>query len=130
MCLVNPDILSFDAHEGLELFFSDANALAFARRGGMAAYGLIPTWRDLSTLRAEHIFTRWLTLASLAGDPRQFARNAMITATCGLGLLTPESVTESFALARGVAKLIRAIAGQPQPFIETQPMSAIASTGS
>lgn len=130
MCLVNPDILSFDAHEGLELFFSDADALAFARRGGIVAYGLIPTWQDLSTLRAEHIFTRWLTLASLAGDPQQFARNAIITATCGLGLLTPESVTESFALARSVGKLIRAIAGQSPPFIETQPITASESAGS
>ena len=130
MCRVNPDILSFDAHEGLELFFSDANALAFARHGGIVAYGLIPTWQDLSTLRAEHIFTRWLTLASLAGDPQQFARNAIITATCGLGLLNPESVTESFALARSVGKLIRAIASQPQPLIETQPITASESTGS
>jgi hypothetical protein len=111
MCRTNPDILSFDAHEGLELFFSDANAVAFARGGGMVAYGLIPTWQDLTALRAEHVFTRWLTLASLAGDPRQFARNAMITATCGLGLLSPESVTESFALARRVGELVRELAG-------------------
>ena len=130
MCRVNPDILSFDAHEGLELFFSDGNALAFARNGGIVAYGLIPTWQDLRTIRAEHIFTRWLTLASLAGDPQQFARNAIITATCGLGLLTPESVTESFALAQRVGKLIRAIADQPQPFIKTHPIVASESTGS
>jgi hypothetical protein len=130
MCCVNPDILSFDAHEGLELFFSDADALAFARDGGTIAYGLIPTWQDVSTLRAERIFTRWLTLASLAGDAEQFARNAIITATCGLGLLTPDSVTESFALARGVGKLFRAIAGQQKPFIEIQPMAASESTGS
>ncbi len=110
MCLVNPDILSFDAHEGLELFFSDANALAFTRRGGIVAYGLIPTWQDLTSLRAEHIFTRWLTLAALAGDPQQFAGNAMITATCGLGLLSAESVAESFALAGSVGGMIRAIA--------------------
>ncbi len=124
MCRVNPDILSFDAHEGLELFFSDANALAFARRGRIVAYGLIPTWQDLSTLRAEHIFTRWLTLASLAGDGQQFAQNAIVTATCGLGLLTPESVRESFALARNVGQMIRAIAEQPQP------IAASESTGS
>jgi len=130
MCRVKPDILSFDAHAGLELFFSDPDAMAFAREGGIVAYGLIPTLQDLSAVRAEHIFTRWLTLASLAGDPRQFARNAMITATCGLGLLTPESVTESFALARGVGRLIRAIAGQPQPVTETQTTAASESTGS
>jgi hypothetical protein len=112
MCRANPDILSFDAHEGLELFFSDADALAFARRGGTVAYGLIPTWSDLSSLRAEQIFTRWLTVASLAGDAGEFARHAIVTATCGLGLLSPESVPASFGLARGVGQLIRAIVRQ------------------
>jgi len=87
-----PDILSFDDHEGLELFFSDRDAISFAQNGGMVAYGLIPTLQDLRALRAERIFARWLTLASLAGDPEQFAWNAMVTATCGLGLLTPASV--------------------------------------
>jgi hypothetical protein len=101
MCRTNPDILSFDAHENLESFFSDADALAFARRGGIVAYGLIPTWADLSSLRAGQIFTRWLTLGS------KFAENAMVTATCGLGLLTPESVRQSFAMARQVGQLIR-----------------------
>jgi hypothetical protein len=130
MCRVKPDILSFDAYEGLELFFSDPDAMAFVREGGIVAYGLIPTLQDLRAVRAEHIFTRWLTLAAVAGDPRQFARNAIVTATCGLGLLTPDSVAESFALARSVGRLIRAIAGQPQLFAETQTMAASESTGS
>ena len=90
MCRAKPDILSFDAHEGLELFFSDPDALEFARNGGIVAYGLIPTWQDLTSVSPTGIFTRWLTLASLAGDPQQFARNAMVTATCGLGLLRPD----------------------------------------
>jgi hypothetical protein len=122
MSRVNPDILSFDAHQGLELFFSDPNAVAFARDGGMVAYGLIPTLRDLSAVRAEDIFTRWLTLASLAGDPQQFARDSMVTATCGLGLLTPESVAESFAMARHVGNLICSLAGKPS--VRTHPIVA------
>lgn len=130
MCRAEPDILSFDAHEGLELFFSDPSALAFARGGGLVAYGLIPTSPNLSDVRAEQLFTRWLTLASLAGDPQQLARNAMITATCGLGLLTPQAVTESFALARGLGTLIRAIAGEPRPLAGDQPIVASELTGS
>lgn len=110
MCRAQPDILSFDAHQGLELFFSNPESTAFARKGGTVAYGLIPTLQDLSTVRAEHLFTRWLTLAALAGDPQQFAQNSMITASCGLGLLSPESVTKSFQLARSVGTLIRALA--------------------
>ncbi len=114
MCSVKPDILSFDAHEGLELFFSDPNAMAFVRDGGTVSYGLIPTLRDSSAVRAEHIFARWLAFASLAGDPQQFARNSMVTATCGLGLLDPESVTGSFRIARGVGNLLRSLAGEDQ----------------
>lgn len=120
MVRAKPDILSFDAHDGLESFFSDANSVAFARDGGIVAYGLIPTWKDLSALRAEQIFTRWLTLASLAGDPQEFARNAMVTATCGLGLLTPESARQSFALARSVGRLFQALAFETQPTVASE----------
>ena len=81
-------------------------------------------------MRPESVFARWLTLASLAGDPVQFARNAMVTATCGLGLLVPESVTESFALARGVGRLIRALAGVPEALPQSQAIVASESAGS
>lgn len=106
MCAVGPDILSFDAHEGLELFFSDPDAKSFQ---GIVAYGLIPTCRDLGEFAAQQIFTRWLTAASLAGDPVEFAARSMVTATCGLGLLPVKSVIESFALAREVGDLFRAL---------------------
>src|ERR1700731_5205136 len=34
MCRVKPDIISFDAHEGLDLFFNDLHALDFVNQGG------------------------------------------------------------------------------------------------
>ncbi len=34
MCRVQPDIISFDAHEGLDLFFADWHALDFMQQGG------------------------------------------------------------------------------------------------
>ena len=110
MCRARPDILSFDAHEILELFFANAEAMAFAREGGLVAYGIIPTLQDLSALQAEQLFTRWLMAASLAGDPQQFARNALVTATCGLGLVNPDSVPASFQLAQKLGTLIRSVA--------------------
>lgn len=113
MCRVKPDILSFDAHERLELFFADRHALEFLRKGGLAAYGMIPTWASLDTLDPTSVFTRWLAAASLAGDPQEFAQRAMITATCGLGLLETSSVADSFNLAHRVSKLIRNLAGVP-----------------
>jgi hypothetical protein len=43
MFRVKPDILSFDAHEGLESFFAHPHAIDFVNQGGIVAYGLIPT---------------------------------------------------------------------------------------
>jgi len=110
----NPDILSFDAHEGLELFFTDSHALDFVHRGGTVAYGIVPTRPGVNAVDSASIFIRWLQAASQAGDPQGFAQRAMITATCGLGLLGTSSVAESFSVAHSISKLIRALAGKPQ----------------
>lgn len=67
----------------------------------------------LNAVDSASIFMRWLKAASLAGDPQKFAQQAMITATCGLGLLDPSAVAESFGVAHGVGKLIRSLAGNP-----------------
>ncbi|WP_031495490.1 hypothetical protein [Bryobacter aggregatus] len=112
MCRVKPDILSFDAHLGLESFFTDRHALAFVHQGGSVAYGMVPTWQSLEDLDPLSLFTRWLAAASLAADPQELAQRALITATCGLGLLSPASVTASFALAHGVSTLIRRLSGE------------------
>ena len=109
-----PDILSFDAHEGLELFFSDSHALDFVHQGGMVAYGIVPTRADVNAVDSASIFIRWLQAVSQAGDPQEFAQRAMITATCGLGLLDVSSVAESFSVAHNISKLIRALAGKSQ----------------
>jgi hypothetical protein len=111
MCAAGPDILSFDAHQGLEQFFSDEDALRFVHRGGWVAYGLIPTSTDLLSLQPASIFGRWLAGASMAGDPQALAQRAMVTATCGLGLLDASWVPRSFDLARGVGRLIQQLAG-------------------
>jgi hypothetical protein len=110
MCRAKPDILSFDAHEGLELFFADPDARNFVHQGGAVAYGMIPTWPSLNALDSANIFIRWLKAATLAGDPQALAQKAMITATCGLGLLDSSAAAESFSVARGVSKLLRNLA--------------------
>lgn len=111
MCRANPDILSFDAHEGLDLFFADWHARDFVQQGGTVAYGLVPTRAGLNAADAASIFIRWLKAASLAGDPQKFAQHAMITATCGLGLLDASSIEESFSVAHSISKLVRTLAG-------------------
>jgi len=114
MCRVQPDIISFDAHEGLDLFFADWHALDFMQRGGTVAYGIVPTRPGVNAVDSASIFLRWLKAASLAGDPQMFAQRAMITATCGLGLLEASAVAESFGVAHSVGKLIRSLAGSPE----------------
>lgn len=114
MCRAQPDILSFDAHEGLNLFFTDWHALDFMRQGGTVAYGMVPTRPGVNAVDSASIFVRWLKAASLAGDPQKFAQRAMITATCGLGLLDESAVAESFGVAHSVSKLIRSLAGTPE----------------
>ena len=111
---VKPDILSFDAHEGLDLFFSDSHALDFVHKGGMVAYGIVPTRTGMNAVDSAKIFLRWLQAASHAGDPQEFARRAMITATCGLGLLDKSSVSDSFNVAHSISKMITALAGKPE----------------
>jgi hypothetical protein len=111
MCLAKPDIVSFDAHQGLELFFANRYALDFLDNGGWVAYGLVPTWTGLDSVSSVGLFTRWLKCASLAGDPQELAQRAMITATCGLGLLDTSSVAGSFNLASGTGKLLKRLAG-------------------
>jgi hypothetical protein len=111
MCRAKPDILSFDAHEGLDLFFADSHALDFVHQGGTVAYGIVPTRPGLNAVDAASIFIRWLQAASRAGDPQKFAQRAMIKATCGLGLLDTSSVAESFTVAQSIGNLIRPLAG-------------------
>lgn len=111
MCAAMPDILSFDAHHGLEQFFCNRNAVNFLDRGGWVAYGMIPTSRDLMLLPPASVFARWLTCASMAGDPQALAQRAIVTATCGLGLLDASSVSQSFQLTREFGKLIKRLAG-------------------
>ncbi len=114
MCRVQPDIISFDAHEGLDLFFADWRALDFIQQGGTVAYGIVPTRPGVNAIDSASIFLRWLKAASRAGDPQKFAQRAMITATCGLGLLDASAVAESFGVAHSVSKLIRSLAGPPE----------------
>ena len=111
MCRVQPDIISFDAHEGLDSFFADWHALDFMQQGGTVAYGIVPTRPGVNAVDSASIFLRWLKAASLAGDPQKFAQRAMITATCGLGLLDTSAMAESFGVAHSVSKLIRSLAG-------------------
>lgn len=115
MLQANPDVLSFDAHAGLEQFCANRGARAFIRDGGQVAFGLVPTWSRLDGLTAESLFFRWLDAASAAGDLRQLARHSLVTATCGLGLLDHTAARAAFDIAHGLACLLERVALVPAP---------------
>lgn len=111
MLAAEPDVLSFDAHRELETFFSYHEAIKFVERGGWVAYGLIPNAAELRTLQPTALFNRWLIAASMTSDPQMLAQRSLITATCGLGLLSKDSADRSFQMASGVGQLLRRLAG-------------------
>lgn len=106
LCRSWPDIISFDAYYGIETFCADSLARAFLRSGGGVAFGLIPTWPTLDRLDPNELFLRWLVAATDVLPMADLARQTMITATCGLGLLPAASATESFHLCRQLARRI------------------------
>jgi hypothetical protein len=115
VCRAHPDLVSFDAHQGLEEFFTEPDMQAFMRNGGLVAFGLIPTWPDLSEFHPLTLLSRWLESAVACGDIAGLAQRSLFTATCGLGLLSEQATRRSFQLgellAAGAASLIRRASG-------------------
>ena len=105
-----PDIVSFDAYQGLEVFCADPAAQDFLRTGGWVACGLVPTWPRLDQLDPQTLFARWLGAATGVMAVEAVARQTLITATCGLGLLPTPAVASSFRLAHQLAQRIAQVA--------------------
>ena len=105
----HPDLISFDAHQGLEEFMADPHMQAFMRSGGLVAFGLIPTAPDLSQLHALTMLSRWLESALGLGDIAGLAERSFFTATCGLGLLSVRAARQSFQLAGQLSSSVNAL---------------------
>ncbi|MCS7060228.1 MAG: hypothetical protein RMN25_03595 [Anaerolineae bacterium] len=103
-----PDLISFDAHQGLEDFFADPHMQAFMRAGGLVAFGIVPTLSDLSEFHPLTLLSRWLEAAMSVGDIADLAERSLFTATCGLGLLGERAARQSFQL---VGQLSASVAG-------------------
>jgi hypothetical protein len=110
LCQGRPDIIAFDAYRGLEVFCADPAAQDFLRTGGRVAWGLVPTSPRLDYLDPRALVGRWWEAVTsvMAGDA--VARQALITATCGLGLLPESAVARSFHLAHQLAQQIAQVA--------------------
>ncbi|MCX6005406.1 MAG: methionine synthase, partial [Chloroflexi bacterium] len=107
------DILSFDAYnyaESLACYPAEVNA--FIKRGGALAWGIVPNDEDI--LKKE-------SLSSLSGrleevvavfsrdgiSFREIILRSLITPTCGLASLSPDTTEEVFRLLVGLSEYFR-----------------------
>ncbi len=106
------DIVNFDAYafyEGLSLY--PGEVAAFLKRGGVLAWGVVPTTRELLDVDERAIGARFeeaLLVFEKKGIPRQeMLRSALITPSCGLGSLDE-------ACVEGVVRRLNAVTGTIQ----------------
>jgi len=105
MLLETPiDILSFDSYgyfDNLQLY---AKALTqFFQRGGILAWGLLPTGEDLKKETADGLWHRFQEqVQALAGlldmEVKEVLARAWLTPACGMGYLTPDLARQALGM--------------------------------
>lgn len=101
-----PDVISFDAYSELEVYMATPGAPRFLAQGGGMAFGLIPTLADPLEVSVEALFRRWQKAAA-SSEPNALAQQSLITASCGLGLLSECAARASFEQAQRLSALLR-----------------------
>jgi hypothetical protein len=108
------DLISFDAYSYFKNFILYREPLCrFLARGGMLAWGIIPTGdrQALAAASPADLFALWRrqvdTLASFGIDRRQLLRQTLIAPACGTGSLTPELAARVLQLTTTVSQLAR-----------------------
>jgi methionine synthase II (cobalamin-independent) len=109
------DILSFDAYAFFDQFVIYRDAIRrFVERGGMIAWGLIPTLspEDLERETAASLQAQWETkseqIVKLGIDRRQLTAQSLITPACGMGALSEALALRALKLTRELSDRIRA----------------------
>ena len=82
------------------------------------AFGLVPTLPVLDEIDPDELFMRWLVAVTDVMSVSALARQTMIIATCGLGLLSAPAAVSSFHLAHQLAQRITQVA-ETTPYTET-----------
>jgi methionine synthase II (cobalamin-independent) len=109
------DILSFDAYAFFDQFVIYREAIRrFVERGGMIAWGLIPTLspEDLQRETTASLLAQWRAkseqVARLGIDRQQLTAQSLITPACGMGTLSEALALKALKLTRELADGIRA----------------------
>ncbi|MCS6880259.1 MAG: hypothetical protein RMK84_06150 [Oscillochloridaceae bacterium] len=106
LCATGADVVSFDAYQRSEAFCTEPAVRSFLASGGVLAFGIVPTFSDLTSVSLADLLVRWI-VASRSGPPGiALKEHTIITATCGLGLLTESVARRSFELARELASAV------------------------
>lgn len=112
---LNLDVLSFDAHGFFDKLITCRDLVyAFLERGGIIAWGIVPT-ADPDTIKNESIeslVSMWEAQATqLVGGPwtmQTILAQTMITPSCGTGAIPQSSAQQVLELTRGVSQTLRA----------------------
>jgi len=105
------DIISFDSYFYFDNFILFKEPLLdFLFRGGILAWGIIPTSDPLIIERtnSDEIFTIWQSqleyMSSLGVSPKKLMEQTLIAPSCGTGSLTPELALKVVTLTGEVAQ--------------------------
>ena len=105
------DVLSFDAYGFFDkvILFKE-QLISFMEQGGIIAWGLVPTLNH-EDLRREDVTSlkeRWDTCTRALGADAELTRAAaLVTPSCGTGLLPVELAMKALALTRELSMSIR-----------------------
>ncbi len=108
------DVVNFDAYGYAERFLLYAEEVkAFLARGGLVAWGIIPTGPAdvIEKASVETLVTRWeelMAAAERAGLDREvLRRQSLITPSCGTGSLSVAHAQKVLDLTREVSRVVR-----------------------
>lgn len=109
ICELGADIISLDSYAGLETFLAQPPVHHFVAVGGSLAFGIVPTRDDLDDFAPSEAFVRLLAAAEENFDLYQLVSQCLITATCGLGLMTMDHAQKSFTKCGELTQLLHKV---------------------
>ncbi|ADH86000.1 hypothetical protein [Desulfurivibrio alkaliphilus] len=108
------DVLSFDAYGFFDRLAGSKETLyRFLQRGGILAWGLVPTGdpKAINEETAETLAERWEQQAAQIvnedWDQASLLQQTLITPSCGTGSLSPDEATRVLELTRDLSALLR-----------------------
>ena len=108
------DILSFDAYAYFDPFVIYRDAIRrFADRGGLVAWGLVPTLspEDLERETTDSLFAQWRSksdqVVRFGIDRQRLIAQSLITPACGMGTLGVKLALKAMRLTRELSERIR-----------------------